>query len=136
MLARAVLAQGRDDEADRYCRVSERTAAPEDLTTQIWLRGVRARVLAGRGLGRDAEGLARAAVELAAGTDLLTVRADAFLDLAEVLDHGGRAAEADAAMSQAIALLERKGCLAAVEQARSRRAGILAAAHPPANGGH
>jgi tetratricopeptide (TPR) repeat protein len=113
MLAQAVEAQGRDLEAERYCDLSERTAAPEDLTTQTLCRGVRARILARRGGGEPAEALARAAVELAARTDLLTIRADALLDLAEVLRLQGRAAAADDATHQATELLERKGCVVA-----------------------
>ena len=97
LLARAIEAQGRDEEAERYCRVSRETAAPEDLPTQIMWRGTAARVLARRGLGGEATALARAAVELAEGTDLLTIRADAFLDLAEALDLAGQPEEADAA---------------------------------------
>ena len=114
MLARAVHAQGRDDEAGRLCDLCERTAAPEDLLTQVIWRGVRARILAGRGRGEAAEALAREAVELAGPTDLLTIRADAVLDLAEVLALLGRAEEAGRATSQAVALLERKGCVAAI----------------------
>ena len=77
--------------------MSRETAAPEDLPTQIMWRGTAARVLARRGLGGEATALARAAVELAEGTDLLTIRADAFLDLAEALDLAGQPEEADAA---------------------------------------
>jgi tetratricopeptide (TPR) repeat protein len=136
MLARALNAQGRDDEADRFCEVSERTAAPEDLTTQIVWRGVRARIVARRGDPQRAEALARAAVDLSAPTDLLTIRADAFLDLADVLDAQGRVDEADAASAQAVALLEEKGCLASAERARWRRAGVPAASESRRNGGH
>jgi tetratricopeptide (TPR) repeat protein len=134
-LARALHAQGRDGEADAYCEVSARAAAPEDVATHVIWQGVRARVLAGRGLDDDAERLARAAVELAEGTDMLVDRADALIDLAEVMDLGGRADEADRALAVAIDLLEQKGCLAAAERARSRRAGILAT-QQRSNGGH
>ena len=42
MLAGALYVDGRYGEADRYCTVSETTAAPEDLITQVLWRGVRA----------------------------------------------------------------------------------------------
>ena len=126
-LARVLHVQGRDDEADRYCRVSEEAAAPEDLATQIMWRGVRARILARRGRGDEAEPLARRAVELAARTDLLTIHADALLDEAEAMDLGGRPEESERATLEAIGLFERKGCLAGAERARSRRPGVPAA---------
>jgi class 3 adenylate cyclase/tetratricopeptide (TPR) repeat protein len=118
MLARAAQAQGRDEEGDAYCDVSERAAASEDLSAQVMWRGVRAMILARRGLDEQAETLARAAVELGAPTDLLTMRADAFHDLAEVLGLQGRADEAGAATSRANELLEQKGCLVASTQSR------------------
>ena len=116
--------------------MSRETAAPEDLPTQIMWRGTAARVLARRGLGGEATALARAAVELAEGTDLLTIRADAFLDLAEALDLAGQSEEADAAIARAIELLERKGCPAPAERARARRAEIMPETSSTANGGH
>jgi ATP/maltotriose-dependent transcriptional regulator MalT len=132
MLAQALQAQGRDDEAEALAELGERTAAPEDLATQVVVRGVRARILARRGDAGRAEAQARAAVELAGPTDLLPIRADALLDLGEVLALAGRAEEADAVTSQARELLELKGSLVAAERARSLRP---AATHPRANGG-
>ena len=44
LLAQAVYAQGRPEEADELCRVSERIAAPEDIVTQVMWRGMRARI--------------------------------------------------------------------------------------------
>ena len=46
LLARAVEAQGRHDEAEELTEVAQRTGASDDLSTQIVWRGVRARVLA------------------------------------------------------------------------------------------
>jgi hypothetical protein len=67
---------------------------------------------------------------------MLTMRADALLDLAEVLGLGGPSAEADAAARQALALYERKEDR--VSAARTRP--LLAAGTPttgplPVNGG-
>ncbi len=109
MLAQAIHAQGRYQEADAFCLVSEETAAPEDFSTQVMWRGVRAKLLARQGRLDEAAALAREAVRLAEPTDMLTIRADALVDLAEVLDLRGPSAEADAAAREGLALYERKG---------------------------
>jgi DNA-binding SARP family transcriptional activator len=120
MLAQAVYAQGRADEADVLCRVSERIAAPEDVVTQVVWRGVRARILARGGRAEEGEILAREAVRLAEPTDQLVMQADALLDLADVVDRGGRPAQAGAAVRRAVELYERKGDLASAARARAR----------------
>ncbi len=130
MLAQAIHAQGRHQEADSFCLVSERTAAAEDLPTQVWWRGVRAKILGRQGRAGEAEALAREAVRLSEPTDLLTMRADALVDLAEVLELRGSAAEADATARQGLALYEQKGDL--VSAARIR---LHLAAGTPATGG-
>ncbi len=124
---RAVLAQGRDAEAAALCAASERLAAPEDVATQAMWRGVRARLLAAEGEHAAAEALAREAVALIDPTDLLNDRADVLLDLAEVLQRGGRAAEAGRIRERALALYEAKGNLVSAARARA-----LARARSPA----
>ena len=95
LLAQALLAQGRDEEAERFAELSEELAPADDLITQVLWRGVRARTLAGRGLIEEAERLAREAVALAETSDFVNDRGDALFDLAVVLS-AGRAARADA----------------------------------------
>ena len=56
--AQALLAQGRDEEAEHYTRLSEERAATSDFCTPIDWRSVRARVLARRGNIDQAESLA------------------------------------------------------------------------------
>ncbi|MEV0391250.1 BTAD domain-containing putative transcriptional regulator [Nonomuraea sp. NPDC050643] len=107
MLARALHLQGRDEEAERACRVSERNAGEEDIPTQVMWRGVQARVLAAR--GEDAEPLARAAVRLAEPTDLLPIIGDALSDLAVVLDAAGSHGEACAQARRGLDVHGRKG---------------------------
>jgi ATP/maltotriose-dependent transcriptional regulator MalT len=119
MLAQAVHAQGRYQEADAFCLVSEQTAAPEDFSTQVMWRGVRAKLLGRRGRLDEAAALAREAVRLAEPTDMLTIRADALVDLAEVLNLRGPSAEADAAAGEGLSLYDRKGDR--VSAARVRR---------------
>ena len=118
MLAQALYAQGRDEEALRLTETSEASAAAEDLHTQVQWRAARAKVLARAGRTEEAEALAREAVELGGRTDFLVMRGNAALDLAEVLLLAGRADESVAAAREALALYERKGASAAVAAAR------------------
>ncbi|MDX2170978.1 MAG: nuclear transport factor 2 family protein, partial [Deltaproteobacteria bacterium] len=127
LLGRALLAQGRADEAERLSRDSEALAG-DDLKAAIAWRGVRAEALARRGEHGEAIGLARAAVELAASTDALLDHADARRALAAALRAAGRAAEADAEDVQAVALWEAKG--ATVLADRFRGAASRAAVAP------
>jgi len=112
-LARAMVAQGpsRYDEAARLIAISQEAAAGEDLSTQAVSQGLSARILADRGRHREAEEIARSAVELAAQSDLLSEHADTLLDLAHVLATAGRIPEAHAAATQALGLYQRKGNL-------------------------
>jgi hypothetical protein len=119
-LARAILAQGRHEEAERFSTLSQELAEPSDLLTQIAWRGVRARLLAERSAFDRAEALAREAVELAEQTDFLHYRADAVMDLAAVLEAHDRAAEASAAIAQALRLYEEKGSVVAASAARAQ----------------
>ncbi|HEX6702889.1 MAG TPA: BTAD domain-containing putative transcriptional regulator [Gaiellaceae bacterium] len=120
LLARAVEAQGRRDEARELTEVAERSGASDDLATQIVWRGVRARVLAEDGDGVVvAERLARDAVELAAQTDRLNFHGDALVDLAAVLRKSGRADDERDALAAALGLYERKRNLVAVARVRA-----------------
>jgi tetratricopeptide (TPR) repeat protein len=116
MLGQTVYAQDRLAEAEELCELSARTASPQDLVTQVLWRGVRAKALARRGEVDEAESLAREAVALVEGTDLVSHHGDALLDLAAVLRLGGREAEADAAAEAGGSLHERKGNAAATER--------------------
>ena len=91
LLARALLAQGRDAEAEALSHESELLAG-DDLKAAIAWRGVRAEALARRGEHGAAVVLASKAVELAAATDALLDHADARLALAAALRAAGRQA--------------------------------------------
>jgi DNA-binding SARP family transcriptional activator len=117
MLAQALYAQGRDDEAFELTRVSEEAAARDDLHTQVQWRGARAKLLARSGHGEQAEALAREAVDLADRTDFLVMKGNAALDLAEVLLLDGREADAKAPGKAALDLYGRKGATASAVQA-------------------
>jgi tetratricopeptide (TPR) repeat protein len=121
-LARALLQQARDEEAEHLADLSARLAARDDLLTHILWRGVRARLLARRGDIAEAEALARAAVKLADTTDFVNHRAEAFLDLSHVVEAASGGAEAVAATSEALRLYEAKGNVVAAAAAQQRLA--------------
>jgi tetratricopeptide (TPR) repeat protein len=123
LLARALVEQGRFDEADRFALISEETATGDDVFTQSGWRAVRSRVLARRGDLAGAETLAREAVAIAERTDFLEDHAAALLALAEIMALAGREDEGRAAIEQAIKLYERKESVVGVERARARLRG-------------
>jgi class 3 adenylate cyclase/tetratricopeptide (TPR) repeat protein len=109
LLARVRLLRGRIDEAEELTRVCERLAAPDQADAQVKWRSIRAIVMARRGELPEAEKLAREAVYLAGRTDQLDPRAEAHLDLAEVLLLAGRGREAALELDRAIQLFQEKG---------------------------
>ena len=100
LLARAVLEQGRDEDAIELTAFAERRGG-EDLKTAIAWRGVRAEALARRGDHDEARRVAREAVALSEPTDALADKADALMALAFVLRAGGDEAGAREAASRA-----------------------------------
>jgi predicted ATPase len=117
--AQAILAQGRDEAAEYYTRLSEQRGSTNDLLTQIIWRSVRARILARRGDIAQAEPLARQAVSLSKQTDFLNQRGDALLSLAYVLHRAGRVDEARASAAEALDPYQRKGNVVAAAAASS-----------------
>jgi tetratricopeptide (TPR) repeat protein len=109
LLARVRLLRGRNDDAEELTRTCERLAAPDQADAQVKWRSIRAIAIARRGDPGEAERLAREAVYLAGKTDQLDSRAEAHLDLAEVLLLGGRGREAEHELDRAIALFQEKG---------------------------
>jgi tetratricopeptide (TPR) repeat protein len=124
-LSRAVLAQGRYEEAERLTQVTGDIASDDDLFTQAMWRATRARLLAWRG-DADAVRLARESVELWLETDCLNMQADALVDLAVTLRLLQRAHESVAVLGQAIQLYESKGNLAS-----ATAVGALLSDRPP-----
>ncbi|OBG34540.1 adenylate cyclase [Mycobacterium alsense] len=126
LLARSVLAQGRVDEADRYASESEHLAG-HNLKTAIAWRAVRAEILAAQHRHAEAVAMAREAVAVAAGTDLVLDHADACRALGRVLAAAGDAPGAADARRHAEALYaakEAEGAIARpVEQDAPKTAG-------------
>jgi class 3 adenylate cyclase/tetratricopeptide (TPR) repeat protein len=129
LLARAVLAQGRYDEAERLTQVTDDIASDDDLVTQAMWRGTRARLLARRG-DAAAERLARESVALSLDTDSLNMQADALVDLAETLRLLRRRDESMDVLGEAIHLYESKGNLTSATAVRA-----LASTGRPNKGG-
>jgi predicted ATPase/class 3 adenylate cyclase len=119
-LARTILEQGRDEEAEDFAGLSAQLAASGDVTTQIRWRCVRARVLARRTEIPAAEVLVREALAIAEATDFVNDRANALIDLSYVLEASRRGDEAVAAASEALRLYESKGNVVAAATTRLR----------------
>jgi tetratricopeptide (TPR) repeat protein len=120
LLARAVCAQRRYDEADALTRESEEAARPNDIHSHILWRTARAQVLAHRGQLESAEALALEAVAFADNSDFLDSHADALMVLAEVRARAGRTKDAIADAGRALELYEQKGNVISAERSRSR----------------
>jgi ATP/maltotriose-dependent transcriptional regulator MalT len=120
LLGLSLCALGRHDEAEPHARLGRELGDESDFTTQIVWRQVQARVLGSRGEVAEAEGLARAAVEIAHRTDGLNIQGDALANLAEVLAAAGRAAEAAEGLERSLERYERKQNLAMARQVRPK----------------
>ena len=116
-LARAVLDQGRDDEALAWTETAERSSTEDDVDAQVHWRGVRALILANKGALAEAEALARKGRELAFQTEAWSIRASSLSDLATVLVRAKRPDEARQALGDAIAIYAAKGDVSSVARA-------------------
>ncbi|HEY8764784.1 MAG TPA: tetratricopeptide repeat protein, partial [Solirubrobacteraceae bacterium] len=128
MLAQALYALDRLEEADAWAGRAAELGASDDAYTQMLWRQVRAKVLARRGEHAGAERLAREAVAIGEETDMLDTQGDTHADLAEVLLLAGKPDEAAAALEQALERYERKGNLVSAQRAQTRLAELQHAA--------
>jgi class 3 adenylate cyclase/tetratricopeptide (TPR) repeat protein len=108
MLAHALYAQGRIDEAEALALEAEALAAQDDIEVEALCRSVRAKVAAQRGAFAEAVQLATEAVELLPGQEAPLMRAEALLDQAEVLLAAGDRDAARDALEEARDLAELK----------------------------
>ncbi len=108
MLAHALYAQGRIDEAEALALETEALAAQDDIEVEALCRSVRAKVAAQRGAFAEAVRLATEAVELLPGREAPVMRAEALLDQAEVLVAAGDHDAARDALEEARDLSELK----------------------------
>jgi tetratricopeptide (TPR) repeat protein len=138
LLARAIEAQGRTSEAAEAVRIAEELSASDDVDAQAIWRGVRARVLASSGQFAEAIQLAQEAVQLRERGDHVIQRAEALMDLAEVLARSGDPAAAAEVLRLGHALAAAKGDIAtasriakARDRYRKRKRRALSVSAPP-----
>ena len=112
---------GRVEEAEHFAMLARDMTAPSDREANIGWRAALAKVRGRQGHGEEAESLAREAVELSASTGWLSLRGDALVSLARVLDMVGQRDKARQAVDEAIALYERKENVAAAANASALR---------------
>jgi class 3 adenylate cyclase/tetratricopeptide (TPR) repeat protein len=121
LLARALIAQGRDDEAAPLLELAEEVMS-EDLPSQVVVSAVRSQAATRSGQLDAAREAALAAIEAADRTDALNLAAEAHAALAAALAASGSAEESRAALERALELYERKGNISAAEQLRMSQA--------------
>ena len=120
MLARALYAADRLDDAEAWADRAAELGTTDDLVTQMLWRQARALVLARRGEHAEAQRLAHEALAIGDQTQSLNEQADAYWDLAEVLLLADRRDEAAEALRQALDHYERKENLVMAERARHK----------------
>jgi len=131
-LAEALYEQGRFDEAAELAAVSEKVAAPDDVSSQFLWRCVAGKVLARHGRSHEAEELVRRGVELIRATDELDSQGNALMDLAEVLILADRSNEAVVPVEEAKQLLELKGNVVSARRARGLAEALAGGTSPMA----
>jgi len=97
--------------------LSERSAGPDDFSSQALWRRSRALLLSRRGRHQEAEALAREAVRITNATDYLQEIADGRMALAEVLEVAGRPAEAADEVRLAAELYRTRGATVLLDRA-------------------
>jgi tetratricopeptide (TPR) repeat protein len=127
LLARALEAQGKLDEAAQVVATAEEISAPDDVDAQVIWRGTKARIVARQGDLPQALVLAEEAVRLGEQADTPILAAEAIIDLAAVLDADGQLEAADEALVKALAMARRKG-----DRSTARRIAALRDAARPA----
>jgi tetratricopeptide (TPR) repeat protein len=117
-------ALGRMEDAEGLGRKGRELGDEHDAYTQALWRQVLARVAAHRGDHAEAERLAREALARIHTTDSPQFQADAYCDLAQVLEAAGRRNEAIAAWQAALDRYERKQIIPLARNVRERLAAI------------
>jgi class 3 adenylate cyclase/tetratricopeptide (TPR) repeat protein len=124
MLAHALHAQGRSEEAEALAREAETLAAQDDIEVETLCRSVLAKVEAERGAFDEAVRLAAQAVELLPGLEAPVMRADALVDLAYVLSAAGKRQAAREALEEARDLAQLKEMAVPAELIKVRLDGL------------
>ena len=119
IFAECLYRQGRYDEAEAMLAEASEKGGDDDVVTQVNVKAGTAKLAARRGQLEDAEALAREGAALAAETEVVDLRGDSLLALAEVLRLAGREEEAAAAIGEALAQWESRGDVVHAEQTRA-----------------
>ncbi len=117
-LADVLLLQNDLAGAETWIQTARDCAADSDVHALITIRCASAKALAQRGRLPDARDLAASAVELAETTDTPNRRAQALLDLAQILDADGAHAAAAARRDAALTLYDEKENIVAANAVR------------------
>jgi class 3 adenylate cyclase/tetratricopeptide (TPR) repeat protein len=110
-LGEALYRQGRHADALAQAELGERLTIAGDVDADVRWRTVRGLALGGLGSLDEAIASVTGAVEVSRPTEYFDLRAVSLLGLAEVLRLGGRAAEAAAALDEALEVCRQKGDL-------------------------
>ena len=129
-LAQVLYWRGEYEEAEALAVESESLGADEDVVTQVGWRAARAMLLGRRGRIREAEVLAGEAVARATAAEYVSLRAESYIALGEVLRLAARPHDAAAALEQALHAYESKGFALSADAVRAR----LTALHASASG--
>jgi tetratricopeptide (TPR) repeat protein len=106
----ALAGQGRYDEAEPFADEAREIGAEDDISTQVYWRAAKARVLAGRGDPDAARVLAEECLSFLDPRRVLD-RVIVLVDLAELHGAAGRDDEARRLIEQALVLREQKGII-------------------------
>jgi len=120
LLAEALCAQGRLDEAEAAVARSREATTSDDHSAQALRRAAEAKILARRGRFDEAEQVAREAVAHVDRTDELNNWGLVRETLGEVLSRAGRTDDAAEALEDALGVFERKGNRVAADRVRAR----------------
>jgi tetratricopeptide (TPR) repeat protein len=113
-------AQARYEEAERFLRVSQETAASDDIISQAWWRRARAKILASEGRLDQAERLTREALVLVEHVEGSFGAAPTLTDLAGILRQAGKSAEAADVLREALRLYDLKEDVVSAERTRRK----------------
>ncbi len=125
LLAEALYAQDRLDEAEAAVQRSQKAATSDDFNAQAAWRAAHGRILARRGELEDGERFAREAVEIIDRSDELSHQGDLRVGLANVLRLAGRTDESIPVLEDALARYEQKENRVSADTTRA----LLAEAH-------
>jgi tetratricopeptide (TPR) repeat protein len=106
-------------EAERWIEVADRTGAPEDQATRVYLALARGRLEGARGSDDMAEEHLRRAIDIAEESDAYPPRVETRIALAELLARRGRPEEARAVSDDAVAIARAKGSVSHERLARA-----------------